>query len=98
MIPVPNPVLVLIIPEKIADTMKAGDLELDKSDLQKEKEKKAQTRGTIFCVGDDVTFWKKGDLVSIYRAAVTEITEDGVEYFSINHQNILCKFVSNVQK
>jgi co-chaperonin GroES (HSP10) len=98
MIPVPNPILVLIIPEKISDTMKAGDIELEKSELQKEKEKRAQTRGTIFAVGDDVKFWKKGDLVSVYRNAVTEITEDGVEYFSINHQNILCKFVSHVQK
>jgi hypothetical protein len=95
MIPVPNPVLVLIIPEKISDTMKAGDVELEKSELQKEKEKRAQTRGTIFAVGDKVEFWQKGDFVSVYRAAVTEITEDGVEYFSINHQNILCKFVTN---
>jgi hypothetical protein len=97
MIPVPNLELVLIIPEKISDTMKAGNVELEKSEIQKEKEKRAQTRGTIFAVGEKVEFWKKGDLVSVYRAAVTEITEDGVEYFSINQQNILCKFVSHVQ-
>lgn len=98
MIPVPNLELVLIIPQKVEDTMKLGDKELQKSEAQKENEKRAQTRGTIFAVGDSVEFWKKGDFVSVYRTAVTEITEDGIEYFSINQQNILCKFVSNVQK
>jgi len=98
MIPIPNLELVLIIPEKIEDKIKLGDKELEKSETQKDNEKRAQTRGTVFAVGDNVEFWKKGDLVSVYRAAVTEITEDGVEYFSINQQNILCKFVSHVQK
>lgn len=97
MIPVPGPELVLIIPEKIEGTMKFGDKELEKSETQKENEKRAQTRGTVFAVGDNVEFWQKGDLVSVYRGAVTEITEFGVEYFSINQQNVLCKFVSDVQ-
>lgn len=96
MIPVPNLELVLIIPEKIEEKMKFGDKELEKSDIQKENEKKAQTRGTIFAVGGNVEFWEKGDLVSFYRAASTEIKEDGEIYLSINQANVLCKFVSNV--
>lgn len=96
MIPIPNLELVLIIPEKIEEKMKLGDKELDKSDIQKENEKKAQTRGTIFAVGDNVEFWEKGDMVSFYRAASTEIKEDDVVYLSINQANVLCKFVTNV--
>lgn len=97
MIPVPNLELVLIIPDEIEKTMKLGGKELEKSEAQKDNEKRAQTRGTIFAIGDEVRFWKKGDYVSVYRGAVTEITEDGVEYFSINQQNILCKFETHVQ-
>lgn len=96
MIPVPNLELVLIIPEKVEDTMKLGEVDLEKSEIQKENEKKAQTRGTIFAVGDEVEFWEKGDLVSFYRAASTEIKEDGIVYLSINQANVLCKFVTNV--
>jgi hypothetical protein len=97
MIPVPNLELVLIIPEKLDDSIKVGDSEIIKSDIQKENEKKAQNRGTIFAVGDDVKFWKKDDFVSFYRAASTEIKEDGKVYFSINQQNILCKFITHVE-
>lgn len=96
MIPIPNLELVLIIPEKLEDTMDLGGTKLEKSETQKENEKKAQNRGTIFAVGDDVKFWKKDDFVSFYRAASTEVKEDGKVYFSINQQNILCKFVSHV--
>lgn len=96
MIPIPNLELVLIIPEKIEETMSLGGKELEKSEIQKENEKKAQTRGTIFAVGDNVEFWEKGDLVSFYRAASTEIKEDGIIYLSINQANVLCKFVTNV--
>lgn len=96
MIPVPNLELVLIIPEKVEDTMKLGEVDLEKSEIQKENEKKAQTRGTIFAVGDEVEFWEKGDLVSFYRAASTEVKEDGIVYLSINQANVLCKFVTNV--
>jgi co-chaperonin GroES (HSP10) len=97
MIPVPNLELVLIIPEKLEETVKMGDSEIVKSDIQKENEKKAQNRGTIFAVGDEVKFWQKDDFVSFYRNAATEITEDGTRYFSINQQNILCKFVKHVK-
>lgn len=95
MIPVPNLELVLIIPEKVEDTMRLGDVDLEKSEIQKENEKKAQTRGTVFAVGEAVDFWQKGDLVSFYRAASTEIKEDGIVYLSINQANVLCKFVTN---
>lgn len=98
MIPVPNLDLVLIIAEKLSDTIKLGDKELEKSEVQRENEKKAQNRGTIFAVGGRVEFWEPGDLVSFYRAAATPITEDDVEYFSINQVNVLCKFVTNVKK
>jgi co-chaperonin GroES (HSP10) len=98
MIPVPNLELVLIIPEKLEDEIDLGETKIVKSDIQKENEKKAQNRGTIFAVGDDVKFWKKGDFVSFYRAASTKIEEDGKVYFTINHQNILCKFVTDGKK
>jgi co-chaperonin GroES (HSP10) len=98
MIPVPNLDLVLIIPEKLDDTMKLGGKDLEKSDIQKENEKKAQNRGTIFAVGDKVEFWQKGDFVSFYRAASTEIKEGDAVYFSINQANILCKFETHVQE
>jgi hypothetical protein len=97
MIPVPNLELVLIIPEKLEETRKLGDKEIIKSEIEKDNEKKAQNRGTIFAVGGDVKFWEKGDLVSFYRAASTALTEGGVTYFSINQQNILCKFITNVE-
>lgn len=95
MIPVPNLELVLIIPEKIEETMKLGDTELQKSETQKENEKKAQSRGTVFAVGDNVEFPAKGDYVSFYRAAATPIT--GTDYLSINQANVLCKFETNVE-
>jgi hypothetical protein len=98
MIPVPNLELVLIIPEKIEDTIDLGDTKLEKSDAQKENEKKAQNRGTIFAVGDKVEFWKKDDFVSFYRNASVQIKEEGKVYFSIHQQNILCKFVTDAKK
>lgn len=98
MIPVPNLELVLIIPEKIEDTMKVAGKDLEKSEIQKENERKVQSRGTIFAVGDKVEFWEKGDLVSFYRAAATEIKEDGTVYFSINQANVLCKFKTNAEE
>lgn len=98
MIPIPNLELVLIIPEKIEEKMKLGDKELEKSEAQKENERKAQTRGTIFAVGDKVEFWQKGDYVSFYRAASTPVPEDGVDYLSINQQNVLCKFVTDAKR
>ena len=97
MIPVPNLELVLIIPEKIEDTIDLGDTKLEKSDAQKENEKKAQNRGTIFAVGDKVEFWKKDDFVSFYRNAATQVIEGGKVYFTINQQNILVKFVTHVE-
>lgn len=97
MIPVPNLELVIIIPEKVEDTMKVGDKELEKSEIQKENEKKVQSRGTIFAVGENVEFWQKGDLVSFYRAASTEIKEGDKVYLSINQANVLCKFISHVE-
>lgn len=97
MIPVPNLELVLIIPEKIEDTMDIGGKKLEKSEVQKENEKKVQSRGTIFAVGGKVEFWEKGQLVSFYRAAATEIKEGDQVYFSINQQNILCKFITHVE-
>lgn len=97
MIPVPNLELVLIIPEKIEDTMEVGGKELVKSGIQKENEKKVQSRGTVFAVGTNVEFPEKGDFVSFYRAAATEVTEDGVVYFSINHANVLCKFITHAK-
>lgn len=97
MIPVPGLELVLIIPDKVEDTIKMGDKELEKSEVQKENERKAQNRGIVFMVGDDVKFWKKNDYVSFYKAASTPVMEDGVEYASINQQNILCKFVTHVE-
>lgn len=98
MIPVPNLELVLIIPDEIEDKMKIGGKELEKSEVQKENERKAQSRGTIFAVGESVEFWENGDKVSFYRAAATEIIEDGKSYFSINQSNILCKFVTDVKR
>lgn len=97
MIPVPNLELVLIIPEKLEDTVDLGGTKLEKSEIQKDNEKKAQNRGVVFAVGNDVKFWQKDDLVSFYRNAATEIREDGKVYFSINFQNILCKFVTHVE-
>jgi len=94
MIPVPNLELVLIIPEE-EDTRKGTAMEM--SEAERENAKKAQTRGTIFAIGDDVKFWKKDDFVSFYKNASTEIKEDGVEYVSINQANILCKFITNVE-
>jgi co-chaperonin GroES (HSP10) len=95
MIPVPNVDLILIIPEQLEDTMKLGGKELEKSELQKENERKAQSRGTVFAVGENVAFYEEGDFVSFYRAAASEIKEDGVTYFSVNQANVLCKFVTN---
>lgn len=98
MIPVPNLELVLIIPEKIEDTMKVGGKDLEKSEMQKENEKKVQSRGTVFDVGANVEFPEKGDFVSFYRAAATEVKEDGIVYFSINQANVLCKFVTHAKE
>lgn len=98
MIPIPNLDLVLIIPEKLEETMKMGDKELEKSEAQKQNEKKAQNRGVVFAIGERVEFPAVGDLVSFYRAAATEITEDGAVYFSVNQGNVLCKFVTHVQE
>lgn len=95
MIPIPNPELVFLIPEKIDETFKVGDQEAVKSEIQRENERKAQSRGTIFAVGEKVKFWKKSDLVSFHRAAAVEVKEDGTSYFSIHPSNILCKFVMN---
>ena len=97
MIPIPNLELVLIIPEKIEDEIDLGETKIVKSDIQKENEKKAQNRGTIFAVGDKVEFWKKGDFVSFYKNAATSVTEEGKVYFTINQQNILVKFVTHVE-
>ena len=96
MIPVPNLELVIIIPEKVEDTMKVGGKELVKSDMQKDSERKAQNRGTVFAVGGNVAFWEKGDFVSFYLGRSTEIKEDGVTYVSVEQNAILCKFVSHV--
>jgi len=97
MIPVPNLELVLIIPEEIEEKMKLGDTELEKSEIQKENERKSQSRGTVFAIGEKVVFPDKGDFVSFYRAAATEVKEDGIVYFSVNQGNVLCKFVTNVE-
>lgn len=97
LIPVPNLELVLIIPEKLEETFKLGDKEAEKSESQKENERKVQNRGTVFAVGDDVRFWEEGDFVSFYRNAATEIKEDGKVYFSIDQRNVLCKFKTHVE-
>jgi len=95
MIPVPNLELVLIIPEAL-DTRE--DKKVIMSEIEKDNAKKLQNRGTIFAVGDNVEFWQKGDFVSFYRNAATEIKEGDDVYFSINQGNILCKFVTNGKK
>lgn len=97
MIPVPNLDLVVIIPEKVKDTMKVADTDLEKSEVQKENEKKKQNRGTIFAVGDEVKPWKNGDYVSFFRGAATEIKEGDEVYFVINQGNILVKFITHVE-
>lgn len=97
MIPVPNLELVLIIPEEVEGTMKMGDKELEKSEIQKENERKAQSRGTVFAVGEKVVFPAKGDFVSFYRAASTPVPVGDTIYLSINQGNVLCKFVTNVE-
>lgn len=97
MIPVPNLDLVVIIPEKVKDTMKVADTELEKSEVQKENEKKKQNRGIIFAVGDEVKPWKTGDYVSFFRGAATEIKEGDDVYFVINQGNILVKFITHVE-
>lgn len=98
MIPVPNLELVLIIPDEVEETMKLGGKDLEKSEIQKENERKVQSRGTVFAVGANVEFPEEGDFVSFYRAAATEVKEDGVVYFSINHANVLCKFLTHAKE
>jgi hypothetical protein len=100
MIPVPNLELVIIIPDKVKDTMKISpETELEKSEIQKENEKKKQNRGIVFAVGDDVKFPKKGDYVSFYRAAATEIPvpDSNEVYLSVNQVNVLAKFETHVE-
>lgn len=98
MIPIPNLELVLIIPEKVEETFKLGDKEGQKSQSQVDNEKKAQSRGTVFAVGDNVQFWQKEDLVSFHRAGAVEIKDGEITYLCINQSGILCKFISNVKE
>lgn len=95
MIPVPNLELVLIVPENLYTR---EDTLVKMSPTEKANAQKLQNRGTIFAIGDNVEFWKKGDFVSFARSSATEIKEGENVYFSISQTNVLCKFVSDGQE
>lgn len=98
MIPAPNVDLVLIILDKVEETMKLGEKELEKSEVQKMNERKAQSRGIVFDVGDNVKWPEKGDYVSFTRSSASEIKEDDKVYFAVHYGNILCKFKQDAKK
>lgn len=83
-----NPKTVLI---QSAEFKKEGTLE--KTETTIEKEMKKQNRGTVIMVGRDVTWPVVGEVVSYFRAAATDITDDdGTEYQLVNHSHILAIF------
>jgi len=87
---IPNQELVIIKPESVAEVSEGGII---MPELVKENKSKLQNRGEIVALGSKVEFWQVGDFTSFYRNAATPIVENGVEYLSIHHSHILCKFV-----
>ena len=85
-----NVEMVLIVPDKVEETVDGGVIVAP--EVAREKLMKKQNRGTVEKAGDNCVWVKKGDIVSFYRAAATEITEDGIDYLLINEAHILAKF------
>lgn len=74
-----------------AEVKKEGTLE--KTEMTLEKEMKKQNRGTVVMVGEDVKWPKEQDVVSYFRGAATDITDDdGTVYQLVNAAHILAEF------
>lgn len=83
-----NPKSVLI---QCAEAPKESKLE--QAEENREKAMKKQNRGTVIMVGKEVTWPKEGDVVSFFRAAAIDITDDdGREYQLVNQAHVLAKF------
>lgn len=66
---------------------------LEKTEMTREQEMRKQNRGTVIMVGSDVQWPKEGDVISYFRAAATDITDDdGIEYQLVASNHILAKF------
>ncbi len=84
-----NVELVLIKPDAIEEKTDTGII---KPEEAKAKEMKAQNRGIVELVGNECKWLKKGDYVSFYRNAATDITEEGTSYVLIHEGHTLAKF------
>lgn len=70
-----------------------GEQTLEQSEISREAAMRRQNRGTVIMVGAEVTFAKKGDVVSYFRAAAMDVKDnDGKEYQLVNDTHILAKF------
>jgi hypothetical protein len=66
---------------------------LEMSEQTRESEMKKQNKGTVILSGSPDLFAQKGDVVSYFRAAATDITdEDGKVYQVVNDVHVLAKF------
>lgn len=66
---------------------------LEKTEVSLEKEIKKQNRGTVVMVGADVKWPKEQDVVSYFRGAATDITDDeGTVYQLVNAAHVLAEF------
>lgn len=66
---------------------------LESSEISREQEMKKQNRGTVIMVGNEVDWPSTGDVISYFRGAATDITDDdGTEYQLVNAAHVLAKF------
>lgn len=84
-----NNEMVLIKPDQIEEKTATGII---KPEEAKVKEMKSQNRGIVQLVGASCTWAKKGDYISFYRNAATEIIEDDETFVLIHEGHTLAKF------
>lgn len=84
-----NKEMVLIKPDAIEEKTAEGII---KPEEAKMKEIKSQNRGIVELVGNSCTWAKKGDYISFYRNAATDIKDGETDYVLINEGHCLVKF------
>jgi co-chaperonin GroES (HSP10) len=84
-----NKEMVLIKPDPIEEVAAGGII---KPEEAKMKEMKSQNRGVVLLVGSDCHWAKKGDYISFYRNAATEIPDGDESYVLIAEGHCLVKF------
>lgn len=86
-----HPDMVLIKPD-VVEEKTAGGIVI--GDTTKEKLMKQQNRGIVEAVGTKCTWAMKGDYMSFYRAAATEIKDEETEFVLVHEAHCLVKFKS----